>query len=185
MPSKRTKPATRPARRRKQEPPGAWTRWFIRQPGEQRYWLVKSEPEAFSFDDLMRAPGRRTGWDGVRNHVARNFLRDGMKTGDRVFFYHSNADPPAIVGICEVVREAYPDPTALDRNHDHFDPKSDPANPTWVQVDLRAIERLRRPVGLPELKARPELANMALLRIGRLSVSPVGEAEWRTILAMV
>jgi predicted RNA-binding protein with PUA-like domain len=164
---------------------GAWAQWFVRSPGEQRYWLVKSEPGTFSFDDLLRAPKRTTGWDGVRNHVARNFLRDGMKLGDRVFFYHSSAEPPAIVGICEVVREAYPDPTALDDKHEHFDPKSDPVNPTWFQVDLRAVERLPRPVSLPELKAQKALASMALLRIGRLSVTPVSEAEWKAILAMV
>ena len=162
-----------------------WAHWFVRAPGERRYWLVKSEPGTFSFDDLMREPKRTTGWDGVRNHVARNFLRDGMKLGDRVFFYHSSAEPTAIVGICEVVREGYPDPTALDKKHDHFDPGSDPADPTWFQVDLRAVEKLERPVTLPELKGQKALANMAMLRIGRLSVTPVSEAEWKTIVAMV
>jgi len=163
---------------------GAWAQWFERAPGERRYWLVKSEPSTFSFDDLWRAPRRTTGWDGVRNHVARNFLRDGMKVGDQVFFYHSSAEPPAVIGICEVVREAYPDPTALDKTHEHFDPASDPAQPTWYQVDLRAVERLKRPVSLPELRQRKELAGMALLRIGRLSVTPVSQEEWRTILEM-
>jgi predicted RNA-binding protein with PUA-like domain len=161
-----------------------WAPWFAREAGERRYWLVKSEPETFSFDDLLRSSSKTTGWDGVRNHVARNFLRDGMKAGDRVFFYHSSTEPKAIVGICEVVREGYPDPTALDKRHDHFDPDSDPSHPTWYQVDLRAIEKLPRAVTLPELKSRKELAGMALLRIGRLSVTPVSEAEWLTIVAM-
>ena len=152
--------------------------------GEQRYWLVKSEPEVFSFDDLLRAPKKTTHWDGVRNHAARNFLRDGMRVGDRVFFYHSMADPQAIVGIAEVVREGYPDPTAVDPKHDHYDPRSDPGDPTWYMVDLRAVERLPRPVTLAEIKRRPELAGMALVRVGRLSVSPVTAGEWQLIREM-
>jgi predicted RNA-binding protein with PUA-like domain len=152
--------------------------------GEKRYWLVKSEPDTFSFDDLLKALKKTTHWDGVRNHVARNFMRDGMQVGDRVFFYHSSTDPQAIVGICEVAREAYPDPTALDRSHDAYDPKSDPDDPTWFMVDLRAVEKLPRPVTLAEIKKRPELAKMAMLRIGRLSVSPVTQQEWEVILAM-
>lgn len=163
---------------------GKWAEWFVRDPGERRYWLVKSEPETFSFDDLERAPRRTTGWDGVRNFAARNFLRDGMRIGDLVFFYHSSADPQAIVGICEVVRESYPDPTALDAAHPAYDPDSAPNDPRWFQVDVRAVRRLPRPVTLAELKARPELREMALLRIGRLSVTPVREREWRVIEAM-
>ena len=163
---------------------GKWAEWFIRQPGERRYWLVKSEPGVFSFDDLMRAKGRTTGWDGVRNSAARNFLRDGMKLGDQVFFYHSMADPQAIVGICEVVREGYPDPTAFDAAHDQYDEASSRDDPTWYQVDLRAVAPLARPVTLPEIKARPDLAGMALIRIGRLSVTPVRDSEWRTIVEM-
>jgi predicted RNA-binding protein with PUA-like domain len=155
-----------------------------RSPGERRYWLVKSEPETFSFDDLLAAPGRTTSWDGVRNFRARNYLRDGMKLGDGVFFYHSSADPKAVVGTCEVVREAYPDPTALDPRHPHFDPDSDPDAPSWYVVDLRAESKLRRPVTLAQIKARPELAQMALVRIGRLSVSPVTTNEWRLICDM-
>ena len=145
---------------------------------------MKSEPETFSFDDLLAAPGRTTHWDGVRNHAARNFMRDGMARGDEVFFYHSMATPQAIVGICEVVREAYPDPTAFDASHPQYDEKSDPASPTWYMVDLRAVRPLARPVTLPEIKKKKELASMALLRIGRLSVSPVTPREWDTILAM-
>ena len=164
---------------------GAWADTFKpRQSGEKRYWLVKSEPETFSFDDLLKAPKKTTHWDGVRNHVARNFLRDGMQVGDRVFFYHSSTNPQAIVGIAEVVRDAYPDPSAFDKKHDAYDPKSDPGDPTWFMVDLRAVEPLPRPVTLAEIKKRPELAKMALLRIGRLSVSPVTSQEWDVIRAM-
>ena len=155
-----------------------------RAPGEKRYWLVKSEPGTFSFDDLLERPDRTTFWDGVRNYTARTFMRDGMKLGDEVFFYHSNAEPSAIIGICEVVREGYPDHTALDRKDAHFDPGSDPKDPTWFMVDLRAVRPLPRPIPLPELRARKELAGMALLRIGRLSVSPVRKAEWDEIMRM-
>jgi predicted RNA-binding protein with PUA-like domain len=153
----------------------------VREPGERRYWLVKSEPQAFSFDDLLNAPEKTTSWDGVRNFAARNFLRDGMQFGDLVFFYHSSAEPPAIVGICEVTREGYPDPTAFDRRSYNYDPDSNPNEPTWYQVDLRAVKPLSRPVTLAELKARQELADMALLRVGRLSVTPVRHAEWQVI----
>jgi predicted RNA-binding protein with PUA-like domain len=163
---------------------GKWAEWFVRAPGERRYWLVKSEPAVFSFDDLLRAPSCTTCWDGVRNFAARNFLRDGMKIGDRVFFYHSMADPQAIAGICEVVREGYPDHTALDPKHPHYDSESNPAAPQWYMVDLRAVAQFTRPVTLPEIKARKELADMPLLRIGRLSVTPVREHEWKVILAM-
>jgi predicted RNA-binding protein with PUA-like domain len=145
---------------------------------------VKSEPETFSFDDLLAAPGRTTHWDGVRNHAARNFLRDGMARGDEVFFYHSMAQPQVIVGVCEVVRDAYPDQTAFDSAHPGYDEKSDRGEPTWYMVDLRAVRALPRPVTLPEIKKKKELASMALLRIGRLSVTPVTAGEWETILAM-
>jgi predicted RNA-binding protein with PUA-like domain len=152
--------------------------------GEIRYWLVKSEPDTFSFTDLLEAPKKTTTWDGVRNYVARNFLRDGMKKGDQVFFYHSSTKPQAIVGVAEVARAAYPDPTALDPSHDGFDPKSDASDPTWFAVDLKAVAPLSRPVTLAELKANKALAGMALLRIGRLSVTPVTKREWDTIQAM-
>ena len=156
----------------------------MRGPGERRYWLLKSEPSTFSWDDLMKAPGRIIGWDGVRNAAARNFLRDGMKLGDLAFFYHSMTDAQAVVGVCEVVREGYPDPTAFDPRHPQYDEQSSPDSPTWFQVDVRAIEPLAHPVSLAEIKRRPELADMALLRIGRLSVTPVRAAEWETITAM-
>jgi predicted RNA-binding protein with PUA-like domain len=163
---------------------GAWAFAFTREPGERRYWLIKSEPDVFSFDDLRTAPKRTTCWDSVRNSSARNFLRDGMKKGDLCFYYHSNADPSAIVGICEVVKEGYPDPTALDPAHDYYDPKSDPDVPTWFMVDVRHVEPLARPVSLTEIKAEPALANMALVRTGRLSVVPILADEWQTVLDM-
>jgi predicted RNA-binding protein with PUA-like domain len=144
------------------------------------YWLVKSEPDVFSFDDLAASPAQTTCWDGVRNYAARNHLR-AMKKGDRVFFYHSMVTPAAIVGIAEVVREAYPDATAFDAKHAHFDPKSKPNDPTWYMVDLRAIATLPRPVTLDEIKATKGLDQMALIRIGRLSVSPVTAKEWGII----
>jgi predicted RNA-binding protein with PUA-like domain len=152
--------------------------------GEKRFWLVKSEPETFSFDALLALPGKTTPWDGVRNFAARNFMRDGMKRGDRVFFYHSSTNPQAIVGICEVAREAYPDASAFDRKHAAFDPGSKLDAPTWFLVDLRAVQRLKRPVTLAEIKATPSLSQMALVRIGRLSVTPVTSNEWDTITAM-
>jgi predicted RNA-binding protein with PUA-like domain len=155
-----------------------------RKPNEKRYWLVKSEPEVFSFDDLLHAPKQTTHWDGVRNFAARNFMRDGMKRGDQVFFYHSMANPQAVVGICEVVREGYPDFTATDKTHPNFDAKSKASEPTWYMVDLKAVAPLPRPVTLPEIKANKALAEMALVRVGRLSVSPVTPQEWETILAM-
>ena len=155
-----------------------------RAPGEKRYWLVKSEPSTFSFDNLLAAKDRTTQWDGVRNFVARNFMRDGMKLGDHVYFYHSSVNPQAIVGVAEVVREAYPDKTAFDKSHHGYDSDSDPNDPTWFMVDLRAVAPLARPVTLPEIKTRPELAGMVLLRIGRLSVTPVTPKEWETIQSM-
>ena len=149
------------------------------------HWLVKSEPSAFSWDDLERAPGRTTCWDGVRNHQARNFMRDGMRLGDLVLFYHSSTDPAAVVGIAEVAREAYPDHTAFDPDDPHFDPKSRRDAPTWMMVDLRAVERFRRPVTLEALKGTKGLEKMELLRRGnRLSVQPVTATEFAIVRAM-
>ena len=148
----------------------------------RRHWLVKSEPETFSFDDLLAKPGRITGWDGVRNFQARNFMRDEMKQGDLVFFYHSSADPTAIVGVAEVVREGYPDPTALDPKDPHHDPKSKPESPSWYMVDVRAVEPLKRPLTLTELRSVKGLEKMVLLQKGsRLSVQPVSPSEWEII----
>jgi predicted RNA-binding protein with PUA-like domain len=164
---------------------GAWDAVFApRSPGEKRYWLVKSEPEVFSFDDLLRIHNKTTHWNGIRNFAARNFMKDGMRLGDRVFYYHSMSEAPAIVGICEVVREAYPDDSAFDPASEGYDPKSDRAKPTWYMVDLRAVAQFTRPVTLAEVKARKELQGMAMLRIGRLSVTPVRAAEWDVICRM-
>ena len=149
------------------------------------FWLVKSEPEEFSIDDLYRRPKRTEHWDGVRNYQARNFMRDGMKKGDRVFFYHSNCETPGIVGIAEVVREAYPDHTAFDPDDPHYDPKSDPDDPRWLMVDVKYVRKLKRTIPLSELKDNPALEDMALVRKGnRLSVMPVTEDQWQTILDM-
>jgi predicted RNA-binding protein with PUA-like domain len=141
------------------------------------YWLVKSEPDVFSFDDLVAARKKGTHWDGVRNYAARNHLR-AMKAGDLVLFYHSSVIPSAVVGVAEVSREAYPDHTALDASHPHFDPKSKPDNPSWYMVDLRAVEPLERPVTLDEIKKTKGLEQMALVRLGRLSVQPVTKSEY-------
>jgi predicted RNA-binding protein with PUA-like domain len=150
-----------------------------------RHWLLKTEPESFSFDDLLRAPRKTAGWDGVRNYQARNFLRDGMKKGDLALIYHSNADPPAVVGVAEVVREGYPDPTQFEKGHDHYDPGARKDAPRWFQVDVKAVRRLGRPVSLDELRSLKALAKMPLLQRGqRLSVQPVGEGEFALILEL-
>jgi predicted RNA-binding protein with PUA-like domain len=149
------------------------------------YWLFKSEPKAYSFQDLLAEPNQTTGWDGVRNYQARNFLRDQAKIGDGVLFYHSSADPPCIAGIAEVVRDGHPDPTAFDPTADHYDAKSNPGNPTWYQVSIRAVRAIEPPIGLPVLGTIPELAGMELLRKGsRLSIQPVTKSEWVTILKL-
>ena len=153
-----------------------------RSKGELRYWLVKSEPEVFSFDDLLAAEGGTTCWDGVRNYQARNMLRDEMKAGDLVVVYHSNAEPPGAAGLAKVAREGYVDHTQFDPNDHHFDPEADPASPRWFMVDLQAVQKFPRLVGLPELREVPELAGMVLLQKGsRLSVQPVKPFEFATL----
>jgi len=150
-----------------------------------RHWLVKSEPDAFSFDDLWRAPRRTTCWDGVRNYQARNYMRDDMRVGDLVLFYHSNAEPTGVAGIAEVARAAYPDPTAFDASSEYHDPKSRPDAPTWMMVDIRAVRRLERVVPLAELRETPGLERMALLQKGsRLSVTPVTPEEFAIVEAL-
>jgi len=150
-----------------------------------RYWLVKSEPDVFSFADLQAAPKKTTHWDGVRNYQARNTLRDEMKRGDRCFYYHSNAEPSGIAGICEVVREGYPDHTAFDKKDPHYDPKSKPDPPTWYMVDVKAVKAFPRLIALGELRDVAALKGMVLLQKGsRLSVQPVTKKEWETICAM-
>lgn len=149
-----------------------------------QYWLMKSEPEAFSIDDLARAPKQTTSWDGVRNYQARNFMRS-MKVGDEVLFYHSNADPPAVVGIARLVRTSYPDPTQFDPRDTHYDPDSNPQEPRWEMVDIRLTRRFTVPLSLDRLRQEPQLKQMELLRKGsRLSVQPVRLKEWEAILRL-
>jgi len=149
------------------------------------YWLFKSEPEDFSWNDLKKSKNKTTYWDGVRNYQARNFLRDEMKKGDLVLFYHSNAEPLAVMGICEVVKEGYPDHTQFDKKNHHHDPKADPKNPTWMMVDIKLVKEFRAPVTLEQIKANPKLKNMKLIQRGqRLSIQPVTKAEWDEILKM-
>lgn len=145
------------------------------------YWLIKSEPTTFSIQDLAKAPGKTTCWEGVRNYQARNFLRT-MKKGDRAIFYHSNASPPAAVGVAEVVREAYPDDTAWNPKSKYHDPKAAADNPIWSMVDVKLVTIFPREIPLEELRGVRALAGMELLRRGsRLSVTPVTAAEFRTI----
>ncbi|NNE70358.1 MAG: EVE domain-containing protein [Rhodothermales bacterium] len=148
----------------------------------QRYWLMKSEPYVYSFEDLQR--DGKTHWDGVRNYRARNFLRDEIKVGDRVLYYHSNAKPSCIVGLATVVRDGYPDFTAWDPESDHPDPRSPEDNPRWFMVDIRADEPLPNPVSLQDAKANPKLKEMVLVRNPRLSVQPVKKEEWDEVLRM-
>lgn len=145
----------------------------------RRYWLLKSEPDVFSFADLMASKGRRTMWDGVRNYQARNFMRDEMAVGDGVLFYHSNAKPPGVAGLAEIASEAYPDPTQFDPKDSHHDPKSDPEDPRWLLVDVVGVEELPEFVPLEALKADPALDEMVVTQRGsRLSVQPVTRSEW-------
>ena len=146
---------------------------------------MKSEPDAFGINDLYKKPNQTEHWDGVRNYQARNMMRDAMKLGDQVFFYHSNCEQPGIVGIMEVVKEGYPDFTAFDPDDAHFDPKSDPDKPRWMMVDVRFVKTLSRTISLRELKAKQELVNMAVVRPGnRLSIMPVSANEWQFILGL-
>ena len=150
------------------------------------YWLMKSEPDTFGIDDLKNAPGGTDHWDGVRNYQARNMMRDQMKQGDQVFFYHSNCAEPGIVGVMEIAREGYPDHTAFDPDAKYHDPKSDPDNPRWYMVDVRYKRHLARTITLKELKEHAdELDDMPLLRKGnRLSIMPVTREQWDYILSL-
>jgi predicted RNA-binding protein with PUA-like domain len=148
------------------------------------YWLMKSEPDAFSIDDLASRGAAGEPWDGVRNYQARNMMRDTMRVGDQVFFYHSNCEVPGIVGIAEVASEPYPDATAFDPEAKYYDPKSDPENPRWFLVDVRYVRHLHRNIPLTELKAHADgaLADFPLVRRGnRLSVMPVTDEQWAFI----
>jgi len=153
--------------------------------GGTSYWLLKSEPDSYSIEDLAAEPKQRTHWDGVRNYQARNFMRDEFRSGDRVLFYHSNAKPAGVAGTAKVVREAYPDFTAWDKTNDHYDPKSSPENPRWVMVDIQLEEIFPRLIPLSELREVPALKDMELLRKGsRLSVQPVRKKEFDAILKL-
>jgi predicted RNA-binding protein with PUA-like domain len=150
-----------------------------------QYWLMKSEPGEFSIDDLMKRPNKTEHWDGVRNYQARNFMRDDMKKGDQIFFYHSNCNVPGIVGIAKVARERYPDFTAFDVKDSHYDPKSKKDKPAWFMVNVRHVRKFKRTVTLVELKNEKKLKDMKLVQRGnRLSIMPITKKEWNTILGM-
>ena len=152
---------------------------------EQRFWLVKTEPESFSIHDLAKQPARTTCWSGVRNYQARNFMREDMKLGDRVLIYHSSTDPTAIVGTATVARESYPDHTAWEKKDHHYDPASPKDNPRWFMVDIRLEQIFKEPLPLEKLRGVASLKNMELLRRGsRLSVQPVRKSEFEAILKM-
>jgi predicted RNA-binding protein with PUA-like domain len=152
---------------------------------DRKYWLFKSEPSSYSFSDLQSEPEQTAEWDGVRNYQARNFMRDDMRVGDGVLFYHSNAKPTAVVGIASIASEAYPDHTSWDPQSRYYDPKSSPDNPRWLMVDIKAEKELPRPVTLQEIKQHAELEDMLLVRRGmRLSIQPVTKEEWDEILAL-
>ncbi|MBX3708351.1 MAG: EVE domain-containing protein [Gammaproteobacteria bacterium] len=149
------------------------------------YWLFKSEPTCFSIDDLSRRPQQVTCWDGVRNYQVRNMLRDEIKVGDWVFFYHSSCNPPGIAGIMEVIKNGYPDHTAWDLHSDHYDPKSTPENPRWYMVDVKLVSKFSQVITLDQIKNHPKLKKMLITRKGnRLSITPVTVEEWTTLLAL-
>ena len=149
-----------------------------------KYWLMKNEPEAFSIDDLERV--KIEPWDGIRNYQVRNYFRDDMSIGDNAFFYHSSCKIPAIVGIMEIVSDAYPDHTAWDPEEHYYDLKSDPENPTWLMVDVNFISKLDNPITLKELRSHPKLADMRILQRGnRLSVTPLEKKHWNYISSLM
>jgi predicted RNA-binding protein with PUA-like domain len=147
------------------------------------YWLMKSEPDVFGIADLRKK--KKSGWDGVRNYQARNFMRDGMKVGDEILFYHSSCEVPGVAGIARVSREAHPDPSQFDKKSEYFDPKATKEKPIWMMVEVEFVKEFPTVVPLDRLRAEKSLAKMRLLRRGtRLSVMPVSEGEWKTILEM-
>lgn len=146
------------------------------------YWLFKSEPDEYSIADLAAEPGKTGRWDGIRNYQARNFLRDSVQTGDGVLFYHSACKVPAVVGTAEVVRGAYPDPAQFDPESKYFDPKATEEKPRWYCVDIRWQSAFNHPVPLAEIKQNPQLADMVLVKQGRLSIQPVTKEEWDTLV---
>ena len=152
---------------------------------EKRYWLFKSEPNAYSFTDLMSEPDGWAEWDGVRNYQARNYMRDDMKVGDGILFYHSAVKPMAVVGVASIVKEGYDDFHGLDPNDDHYDPKATPENPIWSMVDIHGERALAQPITLDEIRANPKLKDMLLIRKGmRLSIQPVTKEEFDEVCAM-
>ncbi len=152
---------------------------------KNKYWLMKSEPDEFSIDDLATRKNQTTYWEGIRNYQARNFMRDDMKVGDRVFFYHSNAKPLAIVGTMEIASEPYPDPSQFDPDSKYFDEKSTEDNPRWVLVDVKLIKKFDKPVLRDDIKNEPTLSDMMLIKKGsRLSIQPVTEHEWKKVHEM-
>lgn len=151
----------------------------------KQYWLFKSDPDDFSWEDLITCKKQTTFWDGIRNYQARNFIRDEMKKGDGVLFYHSSSDPLAIMGICEIVNEGYPDHTQFDSKNIHFDPKAKKENPAWFMVDIKLVKEFRKPVTLDEIKSNPKLQKMRLIQRGnRLSVMTVTKDEFDQIEKM-
>lgn len=150
------------------------------------YWLFKSEPDAFSIDDLQNRAKQTEQWDGVRNYQVRNMMRDQMKVGDKAFFYHSSCTPPGIVGTMEIVKAAYPDPSSWNLESDYYDPKSSPENPRWLMVDVKFLKKFPRMLTLDEIKQNPFLKDMLITRKGnRLSITPVTAKEWEMILKMI
>ncbi len=148
------------------------------------YWLFKTEPNTYSIDDLANEPDQTTCWEGIRNYAARNHLRDGVKLGDQVLIYHSVVRPPSIVGVAEVVKEAYPDHFAFDPENPYYDAKSDKANPRWVMVDVKFVRKFSNPVSLDQVKVTEGLEEMVLVKISRLSIQPVTKAEWEIVNAL-
>jgi len=152
---------------------------------DRKTWLFKSEPTAYSFADLLNEPDQTAEWDGVRNYQVRNFMRDEMKVGDGVLFYHSSTNPTGVVGTATIVREAYPDPTAWDPQSKYYDARSSPDNPAWLMVDIKADQEFSRLVTLQEIKQNPRLEDMLLVKRGvRLSIQPVTREEWDEIVSM-
>jgi len=150
------------------------------------FWLMKSEPETFSIDDLKACKNGKEPWDGIRNYQARNFMRDDMAVGDEVLFYHSNCKEPGVVGLAKITSEPYPDSTAFDPNSKYYDEKSDPLTPRWILVDVAFVKKFKRTVSLAEMREEKALANMRVLQKGnRLSITPVIESEFRKIISMV
>ena len=150
---------------------------------DMKYWLIKSEPDAYSIDDLERDSVEM--WDGIRNYQARNTMRDDMKVGDKVFFYHSNCKEPGIVGIAKVASKPYPDPTQFDKKSKYFDAKSSKDDPRWYLVDMAFVRKTKRNLTLTEIKAQKSLDDMILTRKGnRLSIMPVSKKHWNKILSL-